>query len=142
MGASETPRPAPKSGLMIRLAQQLTARTLSGDIKWGIADRSAEKFIYSLTDSSVILSSDSLNFMGPDPIITLDVRGESGISLDTLSTVQPAVKETVIGIKAVSEPPQNQVLRDLYHAVRSQALQPEIVIRRILDELGGEEADT
>ena len=149
MGASKTPRPTSKTNLMIRLARQLTTRTLSGDIKWSLADQTGEKFIYSLRDSSLILSSDSLNFVEPNPIITLNVRGENGISLETLSTAQARMPQEYAGITIGSigslerpEPEQNQVLRDLYDAARSQALQPEAVIRRILDELGSEETDT
>ena len=123
---------------MIQLASRLTLRTASGQIKWAPADRSGEKFIYSLSDASVMISASALNFMGPGPLVTLDIRDQNGIILEALSTEQATQSDTVRDVLSLLAklPPENKVLQDLYAAVRSQALKSEVVIRRVLDELG------
>lgn len=154
MGTSENPTPAPKaSDLLIVLAKNLTAQTLSGKVKWSLADSTGEKFIYSIPDASVIISSSNLNLLGSTPTITLTVRDAHGVIMETLSTEQSPSQDMFPAISVLpkvnlnpkisaSVAAVNQTLQDLYGAARSQALQPEAVIKKILGELGAEESDT
>jgi hypothetical protein len=136
VGTSENPSPVPEArDLLITLAKSLTAQTLSGKVEWGLADRTGERFIYSTQDASVIIASSNLNFRGTIPIITLTIRDAQGVVMETLSTEQPA-SDTYPKLTA-SAMELNRILQDLYNAVRTQSVQPEAVIKKMLGELGG-----